>query len=143
MTAENTIQWMMDFYPEIYPTRKHCLNQLFCVIGNGYKWKNGELIDSDPDEYCARYKFKKPIKKAVSPHEEHWYEMFEWHHMLKQITPEHRIPVEYEFEWYPVCESYSYIVNYPDNITDSWKSALLECKQLLQQDGIVLVEVSE
>ena len=35
MTAENTLQWMMDFYPDLFPTRKHCLDHLFCVIGNG------------------------------------------------------------------------------------------------------------
>lgn len=94
MTAENTIQWMMDFYPDIYPTRKHCLNQLFCVIGNGYKWKHGELVDTDPDEFASRYKFKKSVDKAVSRNEEHWYLMADWHKQLKQIDPEHRIPID-------------------------------------------------
>lgn len=139
MTAENTIQWMMDFYPDIYPTRKHCLNQLFCVIGNGYKWINGELVDADPDEFTKRYKFKKSVDKAVSRNEEHWYLMADWHKQLKEIDPDYRIPAQYQFEWYPVYPDYAYITNYPDNITDSWKAALNECRELLYLDGIVLI----
>lgn len=139
MTAENTIQWMMDFYPDLYPTRKHCLNQLFCVIGNGYKWINGELVDTDPDEFTKRYKFKKPVDRAVSRSEEHWYSMADWHKQLKQIDPEHNIPEQYQFEWYPVYPDYAYITNYPDNITDSWKAVLNECRELLYLDGIVLI----
>lgn len=140
MTAENTIQWMMDFYPDIYPTRKHCLNQLFCVIGNGYKWINGELVDTDKDEYFHRYRFRKNIDRAKSSHEANWYDMFEWHQMLKQITPEHKIPMEYQFEWYPIAADYSYIVNFPKDITPSWKAALSECKFLLTADGIEIPE---
>ena len=29
MRAEDTLQYMADFYPELFPTRKHALNQLF------------------------------------------------------------------------------------------------------------------
>lgn len=139
MTAENTIQWMMDFHPDIYPTRKHCLNQLFCVIGNGYKWKGGELIDTDPDEFTKRYKFKKPVDKAVSRNEEHWCLMADWHKQLKQIDPEHRIPMQYEFEWYPVTSGYSYVVNFPEDVAPSWKAAIHECRKLLAEDGIVII----
>ena len=139
MTAQNTIQSMLDFYPDLYPTRKHCLNQLFCVIGNGYKWINGELVDADPDEFTKRYKFKKSVDKAVSRNEEHWYLMADWHKQLKQIDPDYRIPAQYQFEWYHVYPDYAYITNYPDNITDSWKAALNECRELLYLDGIVLI----
>ena len=45
MRAEDTLQYMADFYSELFPTRKHALNHLFCVIGNGYKWIDGELVD--------------------------------------------------------------------------------------------------
>jgi len=139
MTAENTIQWMMDFYPDIYPTRKHCLNQLFCVIGNGYKWKNGELVDTDPDEFASRYKFKKNIQRAESKHEERWDEMRLWHESWRQVDPTHQIPFQYTFEWYPVTEGYSYVVNFPEDITPSWKAALLECRELLAIDGVVVI----
>lgn len=43
MTLELTIQDMFDCYPTLFKERADCLNQLFCTIGNGYEWKNGEL----------------------------------------------------------------------------------------------------
>ena len=55
MRAEDTLQYMADFYSDIFPTRKHCLDFLFCVVGNGYEWVNGELISED-DKYEKRYK---------------------------------------------------------------------------------------
>ena len=70
MRAEDTLQFMFDFYPNLFPTRKHCLDHLFCTVGNGYKWKNGELVEDD--EYTKRYKLKKPMKKAISKNEEMW-----------------------------------------------------------------------
>lgn len=139
MTAENTLQWMMDFHSDIYPTRKHCLNQLFCVVGNGYEWIDGELVDTDPDEFTKRYKLKKSIDRAVSDNEEEWHLMEACHKQLKHIDPDYTIPIQYQFEWYPVNKEYSYITNYPQNITDSWKAALNECRELLYRDGIVLI----
>ena len=47
MKLEETIQKMYDFYPSLFTERWQCLNHLFCVIGNGYRWENGELI-GDP-----------------------------------------------------------------------------------------------
>ncbi len=63
MRAEDTLQYMADFYPELFPTRKHALNHLFCVLGNGYEWINGELVDDD-NEYEKRYKLRNHIKRA-------------------------------------------------------------------------------
>ena len=43
MTLELTIQYMFDTYPTLFKERADCLNHLFCVIGNGYGWQDGEL----------------------------------------------------------------------------------------------------
>lgn len=136
MNAENTIQWMMDFYPDLYPTRKHCLDQLFCAIGNGYEWVNGELIDTDPDEFIHRYSFKEDVVRAKGSNESNWIRLQQMHQMQAQLDPFHRIPDEYRFNWYPISKEFSYILNYPEDITDSWRAALEECKQLLGADGI-------
>lgn len=50
MTVETTIQRMFDNYPDLFATRKDCYNHLFCVIGNGYEWKRGQIVECD-DEY--------------------------------------------------------------------------------------------
>ena len=46
MTLELTMQSMYDAYPALYKERADCLNQLFCVLGNGYGWHGGELVDA-------------------------------------------------------------------------------------------------
>ena len=48
MTLELTIQDMFDNYPTLFKERADCLNLLFCVIGNRYRWLDGELCDGFP-----------------------------------------------------------------------------------------------
>lgn len=45
MNVELTIQDCFDNYPGLFKERADVLNHLFCVIGNGYKWIDGELVD--------------------------------------------------------------------------------------------------
>lgn len=45
MNVELTIQDMFDEYPTLFKERADCLNHLFCAIGNGYEWVNGELVE--------------------------------------------------------------------------------------------------
>lgn len=60
MNLELTIQSMFDEYPTLFIERADCLDHLFVCIGNGYAWKNGELVSSDD-----KYK-KSDIKKFES-----------------------------------------------------------------------------
>lgn len=56
MNIELTIQTMFDNYPTLFKERADCLSHLFCTIGNGYEWYNGELvsvIDAFPDDVRA------------------------------------------------------------------------------------------
>ena len=141
MRAEDTLQYMADFYPEIFPTRKHCLDHLFCVVGNGYEWINGELVDDD-NKYEKRYKLRKPIKKAEFKHEENWNQMYEFYHKLYSLDKNQKIPMQYNFEWYPLSRKYSALFTYPEDIKDDWKALLEECKQMLITDGVDLDKYS-
>lgn len=134
MKAEDTLQYMADFYPEIFPTRKHALNQLFCVLGNGFDWIDGELVDDD-NKYEKRYKLIKPITKAEFPNEEDWNRQRKFYEELYE-DEENKIPIKYQFEWYPLCEKLSKLYNYPDDIKPDWKELLEECRQMLREDGI-------
>ena len=141
MRAEDTLQFMADFYPEIFPTRKHCLNYLFCVVGNGYKWVNGELVDDDC-EYEKRYKLRKPIKKAEFKHEDNWnYQHKQWKVYKEVVGDVTQIPKKYQFEWYPFSKRYSALFTYPEDIKEDWKALLEECKSMLIADGIDLYNV--
>ena len=141
MRAEDTLQYMADFYPQLIPTRKHALNDLFCVIGNGYDWVNGELVNDD-NRYVKRYKLRNPIKKAEFRYEQDWLRFYKFYKKLYEDTNE-KIPFEYNFEWYPLSKTYSYLFNYPDDIKDDWRALLEECKQLLIEDGIDLENVED
>ena len=137
MRAEDTLQYMADFYPDIFHTRKHALDHLFCVIGNGYEWVNGELVDND-NEYEKRYKLRKQIKKAKFKREENWYQMNKFFYNLYGLDEKQKIPMQYTFEWYPLSKKYSALFTYPEDIKDDWKELLEECKSMLIADGIDL-----
>lgn len=134
MRAEDTLQYMTDFYKTLFPTRKHCLNHLFCVVGNGYKWINGELVDTD-DIYEKRYRLTAPIKRAEFPEEDNWWNR---HNLEKLISKQTNKPMNpnFAFSWYNLSKEYSYLYNYPDNIKPDWLKLLNECKQLLKEDNI-------
>lgn len=117
MRAEDTLQYMTDFYPDIFPTRKHCLDHLFCVIGNGFEWVNGELVDDD-NKYQKRYKLRKPIKKAEFWREENWNQMNKFYNDLYVLDEKRKIPMQYNFEWYPLSKKYSALFTYPEDIKD-------------------------
>lgn len=134
MRAEDQLQYMADFYSELFPTRKHALNDLFCVLGNGFDWVDGELVDDD-NKYEKRYKLRRPIKKAEFPNEQRWLEMNKFYGELYEGEKK-KIPWEYDFEWYPLAKDYAKLYNYPDDIKPDWKLLLEECKQMLIADGI-------
>ncbi|MDE6053143.1 MAG: hypothetical protein K2G55_05155 [Lachnospiraceae bacterium] len=143
MRAEETLQFMMDFYPELYPTRKHCLNHLFCSIRNGYDWWKGELVDKDC-EFSKRYRLVENIKKARPRSEEYYQVRLEMEKEIRkekgnsyQITPQNII---YNFEWSTPSKNYSYIYHYPKNIKEDWLVLLKECEQMLIEDGIIQKE---
>lgn len=135
MRAEDTLQYMADFYPRIFPTRKHALNQLFCVLGNGMEWINGELVEKD-SKYLRRYKLVEEVVKAEFPNEESWYQQNKFYRYLYE-GEEEKIPWEYNFEWYPLGRDFEKLYNYPDDIKSDWKALLEECKQMLIEDGII------
>lgn len=134
MRVEDTLQYMADFYKDAFPTRKHALNYLFCVVDNGYEWVNGELVD-DKDKYEKRYSLRELIEKAEFDDEELWHQQ---HNLYKEFyeKDESKIPFDYRFEWEPISEEHSYLYNYPDNITSEWLQLINECKEMLVADGI-------
>ena len=142
MRAKDTLQYMTDFYPTLFPTRKHCLNHLFCVVGNGYEWVNGELVNND-NEYAKRYKLVKPIEKAKFRNESYWNGMNKFYTTLYNLGDKQKIPLEYNFTWYPLSKKYFYLYNYPEDIKDDWRTLLKECKQLLIADGIDIENAGE
>lgn len=45
MDFKNTLRTSLMMYPSIHPNALTVYDHLFCVIGNGYSWENGELVE--------------------------------------------------------------------------------------------------
>lgn len=132
MRAENVLQMMMDFNPDMWWSRKCCLSYLFCTIGTGLKWVNGEL-DYSCDR-SNRYVLKEDVIRA-EPSEStkrlHEIEVELKTRLYAMSNKEYK-----EFEWYPISERYSYICNYPKDIKPDWLALINETKELLIKNGI-------
>ena len=135
MRAEDTLQMMMDFGPDFFPTRKHCLNYLFCTIGNGFKWVGGAL--EDPEDYLSNhYRPIEPIVRATGLHEKQWLSEAAYYQKTKQKFPDLFIPPKYIFTWSTISKEHSHLVNYPEDIQTDWYDLIQECLILLKEDGI-------
>lgn len=134
MRAEDTLQFMADFYPSIFPTRKHCLSFLFCAIGNGYKWVKGELVEED-GKFEKRYSLVKPVEKAEFDNERDWWNRYRLEQEMHEETGK-QINPRYSFKWPRISREYSYLYHYPKNIRPDWKALLEECRQMLEEDGV-------
>lgn len=135
MKAETTIQYLLDFYPTIFPTRKHVLQHLFCTIGNGYYWENGELLCVDDGTYkMGRYKITilvEPEEKVYAQNENVWW-------MLWKVENDKNIKVglrKYYFEWSKPDEDWR-LYSTPNDIKQDWLDILTETIQYLKEDGI-------
>lgn len=130
MRAEDTLQFMMDFQGNLFYNRQKCLDQLFCTIGNGYSWVDGELVEDslDTKTLLSRWKLVTPIE-----HAEPTWGVSELGKMKEDILK--RRDIKYQ-KWYPLSKGYSYLYNYPDDIKPDWKALIEECKQMLIDDGI-------
>ena len=131
MRAEDTLQFMMDFRGDLYYNRQKCLNQLFCVVGNGYEWIDGELVDTreDTKNLLSRWQLSNPIL-----HAEPTTGTLECGEFQEIMYGQIGRKVD---KWYPLSKEFSYLFNYPLDIKPDWKALIEECRQMLIDDGIV------
>ena len=139
LSAEDTLQIISDFYGDLFKSRKQALCHLFCVIGNGWYWKDGALV-TDDSKIC-RYRLVNHVDKAYFPVEDIWYS---GQNRLKKLKADNLLSGfdEYKiFDWYPVVKGYSYIFNLPNNIRADWKKIADECIELMKLDGVDIGEL--
>lgn len=127
MKLEETIQEMFDEYPDLFQERWQCLDHLFCVIGNGYEWVNGVLIEP----YMVSPKTGRYIKKT-GKYLKFNGELGEDGKAIQRNIMQNEIPSEKY--WYNLCDS-SYLIDYPKNIKHDWLQGIEETKELLIKDG--------
>lgn len=129
MKAEVQIQALYDCYPKLYQVRDEVLNFLFLIPENGFYWVNGELVEKL--EPIARAKNKLKNQKAYQYFLINEYDRA----LLRDLPRKHRWSINYATS--------SYISHYPKNIKKDWLKLLNECKTMIVEDGLDLLEPSE
>lgn len=154
MTLEQTLQAMYDHFPALYQERADCYNQLFCTIGNGMEWENGELVDSIGNPIQPLH----PLKDGKAFQYQHMSLRDQARMYLTRPSDLHSpIPKE-ELEtyllnfpddkthekprkdrWYfrkgGLCKDFAHLFHCPPNIKPDWKQAVQECCEMLIEDG--------
>ncbi len=133
MRFEDTIQYMYDFFPDLFYNRQKCLDHLFCVIGNGYEWVNGELI-SWQEGFLNRWQLVKSIEKAQPNYSCKVNEQLK-ETEIKVLKIRGASDKVIGTKWYPIS-SHSAINNIPEDITKDWLAGVNECKELLRLDNV-------
>ena len=153
MRAEQELQKMFDEYPDLFCTRQECLDHLFCVIGNGYDWRCGMLVDCRDDRSDAEleeewqknngHDFLRGRKKACQDPKllkKHEDEKKEWFLDDEDYCKEHPFFAKHGYSWYPLSR-YSWIYHIPEDIKPDWKALVDECKAMLKSDGIDIEKI--
>ena len=60
MTLKNNIRESLLYYPGIFDNALDVLHHMYCVIGNGYEWVNGELVE------CSGREMSISVKDAIN-----------------------------------------------------------------------------
>jgi hypothetical protein len=128
MQAENTVQAYYDHYPDLFQTRAEVFDHLFCVIGNGFKWQNGELVPTVKND------MKPPLHrltygKAVQHRKSDRYDRIMRRHELTRAQ-----------RWYGIDNQYSALMTRPDDIKPDWLELSEECLAMLVEDGLARIE---
>ena len=146
MKAEDTLQFMFDFYTD-FSSRRQLLNFLFCVIGNGFRWVNGELVYFE--DRIDRYQLKEPVKYAqpgelnIDLHEiQKSKAAILKQRLIKQGKSNNevqKIVEEYLDQKMSMPDkSYSHFYNYPKDIKEDWLKLIKETEKYLIEDGYEL-----
>lgn len=136
MKPERTIEHMREQFPMLFHNRSECLNHLFCVVGCGYCWNNGELVedkdfgdnrketDADTDD-IPRVEF--------STKNEHIEKMKKTLNYPDDVFPQEGFRV---WNIHDGCWNYINICKVPPDASKEWREVCNEVVALLLEDGI-------
>lgn len=160
MTLQETIVNSIRYYPGIQPTRETVLNHLFCVIGNGFDWAegalvNGEVYEGDPEqrlrEWSDEFSRNHPMSHDIPGVEERRLKRLE-EEIQKSREAEERAKPGYPHDFsrgfeginpcwdatniYPLCQ-YSKIMTVPPNVRPDWLEGAVEVIDMVRGLGEV------
>jgi hypothetical protein len=141
---ETTIRRSLWRYPSLFANRADVLYHLFCIIGNGYDWVNGELVGIDHGMPWEDRPISKPDDSPL---------MAEIHAELQAEEDAKRARNRGDIErwaadtgsltrfesgsggpgWRPTAHDisqYQYLWAVPDDVTDEWRRVWQEARDL-------------
>ena len=104
MNLEETIKWCQERYPELYPTKAHVLEHLYCTIGNGYGWQDGALV-----------RLSKYVESEVTELYHRRHNADTYFSNDKAVRWEAR-----QLRIYPLAANYSKLFTVPDDVNDDF-----------------------
>jgi len=159
MTVKETVRENLLNYPLLFKNALNVYDHLFCVCGNGYRWKDGELVSKYTNRvvktkagamFCQiknlitdRMKWK--VLKLTGPVNATRAIMRRGRILVSRILDvdkninDFSIKVDeemykyfkdYKFSFYPLCE-YSAICNLPDDIKSDWLEAAKKMYEIM------------
>lgn len=124
MDVDHTVREDIWNYPMLFKSRSDVLHHLFYVIGNGYEWFNGELVDKFPDlqkndDHCINNDENHPLLGDIHR---------QWNQEARLIRSEidERVkllaPLSGSGNRYPASDV-AFIHHLPDDIKPDWAEA--------------------
>lgn len=148
MNVEETIRVALINFPGIFPNALSVYNHLFCTIGNGYDWRDGELVSTGRYDTDVRAAILREIESfyifltSLQPPSLNVYRksieirknetikninlIFDTSSSLTDFTPAS------DFQFSEIT-GYSKILNLPSDITPDWLDAAKWMYRLLSQ----------
>ena len=120
MNYQRELRETLELFPRLFSGEAELLSYLFFENGNGYDWKNGQLVDRDNRPFSAKLQESKEydanhrqeyVKECnLYPTLDHpsYEEVYCHHHVSTKI--------------YPICE-WAGIATLPDDIQEDWLEA--------------------
>lgn len=133
MLFEDNINESLKRYPTLFANREHVIMFMFTVIGNGYDWKNGELVDyckeTDKEFFSRRDKEDKLKDIEYKKHCKEFGGKYLSTNELrkKRVEDQKHRPISLHSLY-----NLSLICCLPENITDDYLTGAKECVKLIK-----------
>lgn len=158
MTLKDTVRHLLMTCPISIQNATDVYEFLFCVIGNGYHWENGELVSSDNDknltvkdavidflkthliDQCSLLEktFELGVeKKTLLRYIENVKSIFETEQRENDFTIIQ--PKEFPKTFYPLSR-YSGMVNFPDDIKPDWLEGIKKMIEIMEANPEFVIE---
>jgi len=146
--AEKTILHSAITYPSTMGSLCACLHHYFFVVGNGYKWKNGMLVEYFGDIYIDTLpdnlsKWKRWDRNKFEPQFKNLKERFKSFLDEEKVKVIVKYPRRFLDDWqydlynhftperiYPYCPEYAKLFTIPDDVTDDWNYYAIRAGEL-------------